>query len=288
MDFDITSLPSWTVAVIATLTAVSIGLMVEPASYFWVKYSRNHLKSILKEFKKISYDLPALEFWLKIWGLSIGCALFLGIVSMKPLLGINVAFILFVIPKQVLIRLLHKRNITLKEQLIGAISMMSNTIKTGMSLEQTFDAAGKELKAPLGDEFRRISYECARGRVFDRVLNDSKSRIQFQEYSIFVTALTTNKQRGGDVTVTLQEIKKSLSENRRLDRKLEADTSSGKMTTNILAATPAAFLALSALMNPAGTGLMFSTLAGQFILLAATIITYAGYIWAQKITGLEF
>ncbi|MBQ9873318.1 MAG: type II secretion system F family protein [Thermoguttaceae bacterium] len=270
------------------LTAVAVGMLVAPAQNLWVRESRRMLRGTLDEFDRISYSLPKLDFWLSVWGFCVGASLVAGFVTMKPILGLSLALVFIVVPKQLLMRMLRKRRNLLKEQLITGITNLSNYTKAGVAIERAFDELGKNSPDPLGQEFRNIAFECEKGRVFSTVLEESKKRIQFQEYVIFITALLTNKKRGGDATSTLMEIKKSLSENRRLDRKLAADTAAGRLTIVSLACVPFAFLFVINFMNPEGTKLLFSETIGNAIILLATILTYAGYRWGQKIVDIEF
>ncbi len=274
--------------VASVLTAVAVAALCEPARALWISFSRYYFEKILDECKSISYEMPALDAWLTFWGVSIVACLVAGLVAMKPLLGLNAAFIVFVIPKQILLALLRKRKMLLKTQLVSALSLIGKTVKTGRSLEQTFASVGKEIDPPMGREFKRMAFECNRGRTFEKVLEESKERIKIPEYSIFIVALITNKKRGGDVVATLEEIRKSLMESQRLDRKLAADTATGRLTINTLALTPLAFVGLTYMLSPEGTGLLFSEILGNCVLLVVTALTYVGYRWGQRIVEVEF
>ena len=86
----------------------------------------------------------------------------------------------------------------------------------------------------------------------------------------------------------LEEIRKSLLESQRLERKLNADTATGRLTIDTLACAPIAFVLLTYLLNPVGTELLFSTVSGNLVLLFATALTYVGYRWGQKVVDIDF
>ena len=90
-------------------------------------------------------------------------------------------------------------------------------------------------------------------------------------------------ERGGRITEALERISRSLQENQRLERKLEADTESGRKVVVMLAAFPAVFLGLFYFLNPEGTALLFTTILGQVVLVFVIVMVYAAVRWANRI-----
>ena len=106
--------------------------------------------------------------------------------------------------------------------------------------------------------------------------------------AVLVAALVTRVALGDwRITDALERIGRSLQENQRLERKLEADTESGRKVVVMLAAFPAVFLGLFYFLNPEGTALLFTTILGQVVLVFVIVIVYAAVRWANRILRLD-
>ena len=89
------------------------------------------------------------------------------------------------------------------------------------------------------------------------------------------------------MTEALERISKSLQEGQRLERKLEADTASGRKVVIILTAFPLVFLFGYYAMDPVGTGVLFKTVLGQIVIVTVLGLTYASARWAKQILTID-
>src|SRR6185369_12402346 len=96
--------------------------------------------------------------------------------------------------------------------------------------------------------------------------------MQLDSFTLFASAVLVAIERGGKLTEALEKISHSLQENQRLERKIEADTASGRQVVLILAAFPFLFLALFSFLEPEGVSYLFTTLAGQMIFVAIVVL----------------
>ncbi len=112
---------------------------------------------------------------------------------------------------------------------------------------------------------------------------DGRDRLKLDSFSLFAAALLVSIERGGQITDVLERIDRSLQENQRLERKLQADTESGRQVVFILSIFPFVFLGMFYFLNPDGTFLLFNTLPGQLVLLAIMTLVYVSVRWANRI-----
>jgi tight adherence protein B len=197
-------------------------------------------------------------------------------------------FLFYLIPKMILQYFVKRQKILLRDQLVTAMNIISNSVRAGLSLEESIRIVSGEIPEPLSNEFKRMTREHQRGVSFLHTLEDAKKRLDLPGFTLFVSALTANHQRGGKITDVLERLRKSLIENQRLERKLEAETASGNLVILILSVFPYGFLALSLMINYEPTLLLFTTFVGQILFSLVLILTYIGYRWGNKIMNIEF
>ena len=74
----------------------------------------------------------------------------------------------------------------------------------------------------------------------------------------------------------------------RLERKLEADSASGRKLAPLLALFPLFFLGLFTLMDPVSMNLLYTTLIGNLVLLLVGFIVFVAFKWCMFILNKDF
>jgi tight adherence protein B len=261
-----------------------VDLVGRPA---WDALARRRIASFLPEMRALNLDETRLEGYLRWWGGAMLLA-FCGLaLAGMTLLAIPVLATIYAAPG-VLIRLqVARRRVLLRDQLVVATVALANTARAGQSLAQGLESVMTETPEPLATELRVIVGEYRRGRPLAESITATKGRLNLEGFRLFATALLTCLERGGRITEALVEIGKSLQENQRLERALQANTASGRMVVLILGAFPFVFLAGFSLINPEGTVLIFQTWPGQVLLLVVTALVYASARLSRSILNIE-
>jgi tight adherence protein B len=196
-------------------------------------------------------------------------------------------YLVYVAPRIYLQQEIARRTMLLRDQLVGTVTALANATRAGLSLAQGIANVAAETPEPLANELNRISRDYRGGRPLSASLVDARTRLKLDSFTLFASALLVSLERGGRITEALERIGKSLQENQRLERKLEADTQSGKKVVVILAIFPFAFLVMFYFLNPEGTSLLFTTVLGQIVLLVVIVLVYFAVRWAQSILDVD-
>ena len=80
-------------------------------------------------------------------------------------------------------------------QLVDALTMMSNSLRSGASFLQAVDLVGHELPAPISQEFSRVVAEANVGASLENSLLDLCQRVRSYDLYLVVTAMLV--QRSG-------------------------------------------------------------------------------------------
>jgi tight adherence protein B len=280
-------MPELSLEHMALLSSALLGLAV--ASFLiivtphWDRFTAWHLADLTARMRDLNMDTRALPGYLRVWaGAMVGTAA-VGLALGYPALALPVLVLIYRAPRAVVSSLIVRRRILIRDQLVAGCVALANATRAGLALAQGIESVLPETPAPLRDELARIHREVHGGRPLAAAIRDARDRLALDSFTLFASALLVCMERGGKVTEALDRISKSLQENQRLERKLEADTASGNLVVKILALCPLGFLCLFGLMDPAGTSLLFTTVPGQVILLVAAALTFIAVKWAQAI-----
>jgi tight adherence protein B len=243
-----------------------------------------YLADLGERMDRLGMDSQSLRGWLRArWLLAIGAFLVTSVgLHMVPV-GIVASVLTYYLVGQCLEGRLGTRLCQLRDQLVGATRGLAAQVRAGLPLTEGLAEISGDTPEPLRGLLRRAVNQCEQGRALKAVLLDMKERLQLESFSLLVVALLIAEERGGRLGDVLERIGHSLQEQQRIERKRESDTAAGRLLVNILASFPALFLGLFYLLDPEGTGLIFSTLAGQIVLCVVATIAVGSLLWGRRI-----
>jgi len=117
----------------------------------------------------------------------------------------------FYVKRQQVVRL-NKFN----DQLTNMLTLMVNGLRAGYSTMQAIEAVGRELPAPISDEFRRVSQEMQIGISMEKALENLLRRVPSEDFDFVVTALNVQREVGGNLSEILDDIRIRILDRKRL------------------------------------------------------------------------
>ena len=222
---------------------------------------------------------PALsEHYVLRWWVALGAALIIAIAATKLGSGLagNLAWLALPLEWVVLSRSFfswckRRRQDKLFRQFPDALAMIVRAVRVGIPVTDSIQAVGRELEAPTGPEFSRLSDELAIGIVLEDALRMMAERNGLQEYRFFATALSLQSQTGGGLSETLENLADVIRKRVAVRQKGEALSAEAKMSSIVLALLPPLAAAGLWIMNSAYIVLLFVDPVGQKILATAVL-----------------
>lgn len=269
-------------------TALAVLTGYRPVARVWDRVSSAKVRDLSERIRALHMDDKQVQFWMRVWGgTMLGSFVLVWFILRMPTVAVVLVFLIYQSPRLLLASAIRRRSYLLRDQLVGAGIGLANACRSGLSLAQAFEAVTRDLPAPLRSEFARIVGEYHAGRPLRDALLSTKERLNLDSFSLLVSAVLVCMERGGNLTEALDRISRSLQENQRLERKLEADTQSGRMVVIVLCLFPFLFLGGFYVIDPEGTGLIFLTTLGQIVLSGVILCVFAAGRMAQKILSIE-
>lgn len=206
-----------------------------------------------------------------------------GFIFRNYAVAVAVIYLLWIAPVVVMDGLVRKRSQLLRDQMVEAAVTLANSVRASADLSNGLRRISLDAPEPLASEFRRIISDLDAGRVLRDVILDAQNRLNLDSFTLFAAAVLAADEAGGPLSATLDNIARSLQENQRLERKLEAQTESGRMVVSLLALAPLGFLAGSYFLFPEGAQLVFTTAIGQVVLLVTFALVVFAVHWSKRI-----
>jgi tight adherence protein B len=216
----------------------------------------------------------------------------LGAVVAGYLIGGPVAAVLFgavggALPYGWVRYLQHQRVLALDNQLVDALILMANGLRSGLSLLQAIELADQEMKPPIADEIGRLLNEVRLGRPIDDALVGMADRLGLPDLEIAVHSIVTLRETGGNLSETFMTVANTIVERKKVEGKIRSLTAQGVYQGAGLCAMPFAFGLLFYVMDPAYMRPMFTTWLGWSIWAVVVILDALGMWMILKITKID-
>ena len=119
-----------------------------------------------------------------------------------------------------------------------SIGLMVRSIKSGLPITESFQIIGREMPDPLGGEFRQLCDQIRIGQPLDQALNDMAKRTGVQEMKFLVSTLAVQRETGGNLAETLENLDNILRRRRQMRLKVKALSSEARASAMIIGALP--------------------------------------------------
>lgn len=181
----------------------------------------------------------------------------------------------FGLPHAVVGILASRRQKKFTDQFPEAIDLIVRGLRSGLPVIESIIAVGREMQKPAGTEFRAIADAVRFGKTLEDAMWDAVPRIDTPEFKFFVVALSVQRETGGNLAETLENLSDVLRKRRQMKMRIKAMASEPKASAWILGSLPFIMFAIIFAVNteyvmtlftdPRGPTLIGFGLLSQFI-----------------------
>jgi tight adherence protein B len=168
-----------------------------------------------------------------------------------------------------------------------AIDLMVRALRAGLPISEAIVNAGQEISAPVGTEFQGIEAGMRLGRDLDSLLWDIAKRIDAPEFRFFIIALNVQRETGGNLAETLNNLSNVLRGRRAMRAKARAMASEARASTMILGSLPVLVTAILMFSSPTYIMPMFSDVRGLVLVGVAVGMLLTGVAIMVKMARFE-
>jgi tight adherence protein B len=122
--------------------------------------------------------------------------------------------------------------------------LVSNALKAGLSVSQSFAMVAEEMPAPAGKEFSKIVTQLNLGNPFDGATENMMKRLPAEELKLLLTTITIQRKAGGNLTRALAVMSSAISARHRARNEIATLTAEARYTGLIVLVLPIAMLVM--------------------------------------------
>jgi len=168
-----------------------------------------------------------------------------------------------------------------------ALDVLIRGLKAGLPAAESIRIVGQEMAGPVAEEFARISDSIKMGAEFDEVLWSAADRIDLPEFSFFVITLSIQRETGGNLGETLENLVEMLRKRRMVRLKVKALSSEAKASAIIVGSLPFALFGVLYMLNREYISVLFTHPTGPYLIATALGMLSMGVAVMVKLTKFE-
>lgn len=162
--------------------------------------------------------------------------------------------------------MIRRRRDTFVDKLADGIDVMVRGIKAGLPVSETVAAVATEAKSPVKEIFREVADRVRVGAQVDEAFAQAAENIDAPELKFLSITLSVQKETGGNLAETLENLSDILRKRRQMKLKIRAVSSEARASATILGSLPFVMFSILLIVNPGYATELFHDPRGHMLL----------------------
>jgi tight adherence protein B len=181
----------------------------------------------------------------------------------------------------------RRRRSSFDAQLTDALQQMANALRAGLTFQQAAEQVARESNAPLGQELGLYTKEVRLGISAEEALVAMARRVGSEDLELVAISTNIARQLGGNLADMFETIAETIRERFRLEGKIRALTSQGKMQGMIVATLPLWVGLFLDWYRPDLMRPMFEHAYGYVLVGAIALLEAIGFVLIRRIVNID-
>ena len=247
---------------------------------------------LVRELDTLFIDMNKKTALILIYGGTLGAGfvifvLFLPNFIAGILIGAAVGFMFSRLPAPIISYMKNKRAYLFNLQMVDALTLMSNGLRSGLNLIQSVNLVVDEMPDPIRQEFNLLLAQNRIGVPIDEAFVNLSKRLEVEDLDMFATAILILRETGGNLPETFDTIAHTIRERVKLTAKVKALTAQGVFQAIVITVIPVIMLLVQYFANKEQTMLMFDTPVGYIMLFVMFLMQGIGGYLIKKIVTIK-
>lgn len=227
--------------------------------------------------------------FLILWGLSafVPALLFFSL-SRSITVSLGTLISGLILPPFILFRKKTKRTELFEKQLVEAVGIIANSLKSGLTFQQAMVSISQDMPDPISKEFARIVREINLGNSVEKALTNAAERLGSNNFMMIVSAILIQRQIGGNLSDILTNIAGTIKERFRIKNEIRVLTTTGRTSGKVIGLLPIFILLFFMIANPSYVEGFFHTTIGILMLSTGAVLEIIGFLVIRRIVSIKY
>jgi tight adherence protein B len=164
---------------------------------------------------------------------------------------------------------------------------MSNSLRAGFSIVQSFGTVVEMSDKPISEEFEILQRQLSIGMSFEDALDSMSQRVGSDDLTLVTTAILISRKTGGNVTEIFDKISETIRGRMQIERKVKALTAQGRLQGIIVSLMPILLGAGMTVLKPKLMIPFFCSFQGVLSCTIMFALIIIGWLMIRKIIKID-
>jgi tight adherence protein B len=175
-----------------------------------------------------------------------------------------------------------------EEQFPEALDLLARSLKAGHAFTAGVAMVADEMPAPVGPEFRVLHDQQTYGMPMPHALRAFAERVPLVDAQFFVTAVLIQRESGGNLAETLENLASVIRDRFRVKRQVRVISAHGRLTGVVLMGVPPALAMALFVVSPDHWTTLVSDPLGVRLVLLALALQAVGALAIRRLVRVEY
>lgn len=259
----------------------------------WLRYESLGTRDYIVETLSYMFiDVPPhkILFGMFVFSFGLGALVFLLCIPyllLGAILSIIAILMGWKLPKFIVRFLFRRRVEKFVWQMVDGLGLLSNGLRSGLSVVQSIGLVSQEMQDPIRQEFHLILNQNKLGVSLEEAFLNLSKRVPADDVEMFVTSVNILKETGGNLAETLDTIVSTIRERVKVQKKISAMTAQGFYQGMLVMAIPFVLGFVFYQTDPDFMRPMFVTLEGIGMILVIILLEVIAFFAIMKIIKID-
>lgn len=168
-----------------------------------------------------------------------------------------------------------------------AIGLIVRGLRAGLPVTETILVLGREVADPVGEEFRRAGDQIRLGQPIEEAMWAIARRLEMAEFNFLVVTLSVQRETGGNLAETLENLEEILRKRQQMRLKIKAMSSEATATASIIGSLPFIMTALLFVVSPGYIMTLFTPGLGYLMIAGGVTSMVVGMMVMAKMISFD-
>lgn len=260
-------------------------------------YSSIYTEQTARQFEDVFLFIPPRRILEIAWTSAIACFVVFFFLfghfrsvagfSRGILIGCIAGGVALSLPKRVLAFVKARRLQRFNDQLVDALTTMSNALRSGSSILQAFEHIVRQNLNPISLELGHFLQQTRVGVKFEDALSDLDKRVNSEDLTLMISAIEIARQTGGNLTEVFERISAVIRERIRIQGRIRMLTAQGRMQGIVVGAMPVLLAVAMFALDPEMMVSFFASPPGVLVIGAVVFLELIGVLLIRKIITID-
>lgn len=285
--------PHWLLAVLVFISALLVAFQFSGRILDWVRFQSIGTRDYIAEkLQLMMIEIPIEKILMYQLAFCVGLGMIVFLVCLPNLaagafFGAMMMVMAWLMPKPVVNMMYKKRCGKFVTQMVDGLGLMSNGMRSGLSVAQAMGLVAQEMPNPIQQEFNLILSQNKLGVSLEEAFVNLSKRVVADEVEMFVTSVNILKETGGNLAETFDTITILIRERVKVENKIQAMTAQAFWQGIILMCVPPFMAATLSQSDPELMKPMFNHPLGWACLSLVVVLEVIAYIVIKKVTNID-